>query len=89
MGHSPLHASSVGLILNPNTHRISPKFHCIYDDYSETVGYDAKTKPPTWDDLVIEGFSSNDVEWTSMDDDLDTWEGDQQKSKPADSDQGY
>ena len=63
LGHSPHHASSVGLILNPNTHRISPQYHCIYDDYFETVGYDSTTKPPSWDDLVIEGFSSNDVEW--------------------------
>ena len=37
MGVSPLHASTVGLILNPNTNRISPQFHCVYDDYFETV----------------------------------------------------
>jgi hypothetical protein len=37
VGISPLHASSVALILNPNTNRISPQFHCVFDDNFETV----------------------------------------------------
>jgi hypothetical protein len=50
---SPLHASSVGLILNPNTNRLSPQFHCVYDDYFETVHHSNETPPPMWEDLVI------------------------------------
>ena len=87
-GSLSLHNSSVGLILNPNTHRISPQYHCIYDDYFETVGYDSTTKPPSWDDLVIEGFSSNDVEWVPEEEIMDTWEEGQQKSTPVDGDHG-
>ena len=37
MGTSPLHASTVGLIRNPRTNRLSPQFHCVYDDNFETV----------------------------------------------------
>ena len=37
MGYSEEHASSVGLILNLKTKRISPQFHVIYDDYFTTV----------------------------------------------------
>jgi hypothetical protein len=32
LGNSRMHASSVSLILNPNTGYVSPQFHCIYDD---------------------------------------------------------
>ena len=32
LGPSPLHASSVDMILNSKTKRISPQFHCICDD---------------------------------------------------------
>ena len=62
VGQSPLHASSVGLILNTRTNRISPQFHVIYDDYFETVPYNAEEPPPKWSDLVIENFESLDVE---------------------------
>ena len=49
---SPLHASTVGLVLNPSTNRISPQYHCIYDDYFETVAYDFNATPPNWEDTV-------------------------------------
>ena len=72
MGISPLHASSVGLILNPNTNRISPQFHCIYDDYFETVhSNDATSIPPAWEELVINNRFRNDVEDEDVE---DTWE---------------
>ena len=62
VGPSPLHASTVGLILNTKTHRISPQFHVIYDDYFETVPHSAEEPPPNWDDLCIKGFSKVDME---------------------------
>ena len=37
MGHSPLHASTVGLVRNLKTENISPQFHVVYDDFFETV----------------------------------------------------
>ena len=62
VGQSPFHASTVGLILNPRTNRISPQFHIIYDDYFETVPYDSEDPPPKWEELVIENFETIDLE---------------------------
>jgi hypothetical protein len=46
IGFSKLHSSSVGLILNPNTKRISPQYHVVYDDYFTTVrSVDDSTDP--------------------------------------------
>ena len=72
MGVSPLHASTVGLILNPNTNRTSPQFHCVYDDYFETVhSNDNNTVPPNWEDLVINNRFRNDIDDEDVE---DTWE---------------
>ena len=52
MGISPLHASTVGLILNPNINRLSPQFHCVYDDHFETIHSKFDAKPPDiWEKL--------------------------------------
>ena len=37
LGHSPKHARSVSLILNPTTGLVSPQFHIKFDDLFETV----------------------------------------------------
>ncbi len=37
VGHSPLHASTVGLVRNLKTQNISPQYHVVYDDWFETV----------------------------------------------------
>jgi hypothetical protein len=39
--HSPQHASSVPLILNPATALVSPQFHVVFDDNFDTVLKDA------------------------------------------------
>jgi hypothetical protein len=53
MGSSPLHASTVGLIRNLGTNRISPQFHCVYDNGFGTV-HSAEGEPPTeWPDMLI------------------------------------
>ena len=62
VGPSPLHASTVGLILNPRTNRISPQFHVIYDDYFETVSYGSDLPKHKWEDLVLENFEKIDLE---------------------------
>jgi hypothetical protein len=62
MGVSPLHASTVALILNPNTNRLSPQFHCVFDDYFETVHYKGNSPPPMWEDLVVNSRFCSDIE---------------------------
>ena len=32
VGHSPAHAGSFGVVLNPKTGLVSPQFHVVYDD---------------------------------------------------------
>lgn len=50
LGHSSEHASSVSLILNPDTDRISPQYHCIFDDYFHTLQCDSDAKKcKIWD----------------------------------------
>jgi hypothetical protein len=53
VGRSPLHASTVGLILNPCTGHVSPQFHVVYDDDFITVPYLCSADvPPHWAQLV-------------------------------------
>ena len=37
VGHSPAHAGSVALVLNPKTGLVSPQYHVHFDDFFETV----------------------------------------------------
>ena len=37
LGHSPSHAGSVALVMNPKTGLVSPRFHLVFDDNFETV----------------------------------------------------
>jgi len=60
MGVSPLHASTVSLIRNLRTNRLSPQFHCIHDNYFETVHCSPENPPDNWEELCIEhSFRSN------------------------------
>ena len=53
MGHSPSHAGSVALVLNPTSGHISPQFHVVFDDTFGTVPYMREgTIPPHWAELV-------------------------------------
>ncbi len=53
VGHSPLHAANVLLILNPRTGHVSPQFHVVYDDDFMTVPYlCTATVAPHWAVLV-------------------------------------
>ena len=37
VGHSPSHAGSVALILNPTTGHVSPQYHIVFEDKFSTV----------------------------------------------------
>ena len=49
LGWSPVHASTVPLILNLTTGHISPQFHVVFDDWFTTVSTDEKA--PEDDDI--------------------------------------
>ncbi|KAL7461231.1 hypothetical protein ACHAXS_001651, partial [Conticribra weissflogii] len=53
VGHSPVHAGSVALILNPTTGHISPQFHVVFNDTFSTVPHmREETVPPHWAELI-------------------------------------
>ena len=53
LGHSPAHAGSVALVMNPKTGLVSPQFHVVFDDTFSTVPHiRAGTVPPNWESLV-------------------------------------
>ena len=37
VGHSPVHAGSIALVLNPKTGLVSPQFHVVFDDNFTTI----------------------------------------------------
>ena len=52
LGHSPFHAGSVALVLNPTTGLVSPQFHVVFDDNFSTVPYMKEGRvPKNWPDL--------------------------------------
>ena len=60
LGHSPCHAGSVALVLNPRTLHISPQFHVAFDDNFSTVPFlTSKDIPPTWKDIVMKADHSS------------------------------
>ena len=53
LGHSPSHAGSVSLVLNPENGHVSPQLHLVFDDKFSTVPCMRKGKiPPNCKDLV-------------------------------------
>ena len=44
--HSPFHAGSVALVLNPTTGLVSPQFHVVFDDNFSTVPFMIKGQVP-------------------------------------------
>ncbi len=53
MGHSPAHAGSVAMVLNPTTGHILPQFHVVFDNTFSTVQYMRdQVVPPHWAELV-------------------------------------
>ena len=62
LGHSPLHAGSVALVLNPATGHVSPQYHLVFDDTFSTVSsMRTGTVPANWRQLVeTSSFCSTD-----------------------------
>ena len=53
VGHSPCHAGSVALVLNPTTLFVSPQFHVVFDNKFSTVPFMRNNEiPPNWKELV-------------------------------------
>ena len=60
VGYSPSHASTVALVRNIRTVRISPQFHVIFDDNFETVRTEEGIEPLVWEELLTtNSFRSN------------------------------
>ncbi len=62
VGWSPMHASSVGLIRNLMTGRLSPQFHVVFDPWFETVVENGEVPPETWDVLMTHNQFEVDIE---------------------------
>ena len=71
VGHSPIHAGSVALVLNPKTGLVSPQYHVVFDDDFSTVpNLRANTVPENWAQLVknsccksVDGFYDVTKTW--------------------------
>ena len=82
VGKSPTHASTVPLVLNPETVTILPRFHVVFDDWFQTVSSDIENLPdfndPAWkrlfgDSVYQYEFDDDDLEkLKDLTDDLDT-----------------
>ena len=71
VGHSPAHAGSVALVLNPRTGLVSPQYHVVYEDQFITVHHMRDLKvPPNWAQLVQ---NSSELVTTEQYDLTKTW----------------
>ena len=59
---SPLHASTVGLVKNLRTGRLSPQYHLVFDDFFETVHSHSMTPPPVWEEILHFNSFANDFD---------------------------
>ena len=53
LGVSPYHSSTVHLVLNPSTGKVSPQYHVIFDDTFSTVFSDGAFSQAVWDSLLV------------------------------------
>ena len=52
LGHSPMHAGSVALVMNPKTGHVSPQYHVVFDDTFSTVSHMREgTIPSNWNEM--------------------------------------
>ena len=61
LGHSPTHAGSVAMVLNPRTLHVSPQYHVVFDDNFSTVSSMVNGEvPDNWLDLVKQSEEHTD-----------------------------
>ena len=53
LGVSKYHSTTVHLVLNPSTGKISPQYHVVFDDTFSTVFSDGKFTEDVWNSLVL------------------------------------
>ena len=69
--HSPFHASSMALVWNPTTGRVSPQYHVVFDNNFTTMSYiESGTISPKWENIVKH---SSEMATTSVVDLAYTW----------------
>lgn len=69
MGQSPLHASSVPLVLDPATGSITAQFHCVFDDWFSTVSTAIEDIPDYSSEAWQKLFGDSEYQYTFDDDD--------------------
>ena len=69
MGPSPAHSSTVPLILNLITHRITAQFHCVFDDWFSTVSTAIEDIPDYSSEAWQKLFGDSEYQYTFDDDD--------------------
>ena len=71
IGNSPFHASSVSLVWNSTTYRVSPQYHIVFGDDFSTVPYMESGKlPPNWEDIATNSSEMATPKYVGQE---DTW----------------
>ena len=65
------HASTVGIVKNLRTGRLSPQYHLVFDDFFETVHSHYMTPPPVWEEILHFNYFANDFDDPSYTSQLD------------------
>ena len=71
MGQSKQHASTVPLVLNPDTGSITPQFHVVFDDWFATVATNVDALPDFESDEWKRMFGDSIYQYYPFDDDDD------------------
>ena len=68
LGCSPVHTSSMALVLNLSTGHVIPRYHLVFDDDFSIASYlhSNNTQPPNWIDLIKNDGCNNDTAETSL-----------------------
>ena len=69
LGYSPHHASSVPLVLNPNTGAITAQFHVVVDDWFQTVSSSDSDGPDITSEQWSRLFGDSEFQFPVDDDD--------------------
>ena len=70
LGCAPSYASSVPLVLNPNTGAITPQFHGVFDDFFHSVDSDPENLPDYGSDAWLKMFGDSRYQYIFDDADL-------------------